>query len=726
MESAVLFLWEGWGILGRVIAFLAIVVFVLGIESVVLKLMADIHVWRRRWAGPTLEMLRRKPEESVAILVTITGPALLAGTMLARLKRSVQYDNYMIFVAVRTIDAQTLAAVRRKTRGDSKVQICPMETSDAATDARALNTLLAAVGRFEQENAVDFQSYLIQGPETILHPLTLKLVNWHCEFASIVQLPVLTGPRRTLPLNGGAGLDDLGEYHARETRLRASMVHSVPVRETGVALRRDAIRALRLRGDSFDEATEMPVFDAVRRLGERGYAATFAWQRDARRKVIAVEELAPRSYSAAVRAKAARLRVTAFSGWRPLGSPQGSVWTHFFNYRDRRAVVVAATWGCAALTALAAAALLGAGMLVPGFDTTPRVIDAPWVIALLAIDAALLAAALARRIVLTSRVRGLAATLMLPLDLASSALIGAHGVLLASRAPAGANTAAGTGSSSSALPEGSDLASGKAKITDILVASGAMGREEAKLAARYSRRTGRNLMLALQDLRLVDGPTIAKGLAAKLGLEFGHIDGPLDNYSSVFLSRREAERFSAFAQRAQDGGIDVYVGEDYPMREWRALRAALRRSGVHRPHFKVAPLGEIAYAIRFAGTAQEMAVEQAIAVSLMDGPIPEGSARDIRRLLRGPYRRLEDILVERGLIGSRRIRNLRRRIDGNGPDLENALSRDRRIPPFTLADTVREFNAWRPAIAPLTSAAPSARVDQSFKAEDVSASRLAA
>ena len=463
MENAVLFLWDGWGILGRVIAFLAIVVFVLGLESLAVKILADIHIWRSRRSDPTPEMLRRKPEDCAAILVTITDPAPLAGAMLARLKRSVEYENYMVFVAVRTRGAQTLAAVRREARGDSKVQVCPLESDDCTSDARALNTLLAAVRLFEREHDVDFQTYLFQGAETVLHPLSLKLVNWHCEFASIVQLPVLTGPRGTWPVNGGAGLDDLGEYHARETRLRADTVHSVPVRETAVALRRDALWALRLHGEVFDEAAEAPVFEAARRLGERGYLARFVWQCDANRKVIAAAELAPRTYGAAVRGKATRLRLIAFSGWRPLGSAQGSAWTHFFNYRDRRAVVVAATGGCALLTALAAAALLGAGAIVPGFESMPRLIEAQWVLALLTIDAALLAAALVRRIVLTAKVRGLPPILMLPIDLASSALIGAHAALLASRRP-GDRQARDT-----ARQGRMALASGKAEITDILV-----------------------------------------------------------------------------------------------------------------------------------------------------------------------------------------------------------------------------------------------------------------
>jgi hypothetical protein len=55
------------------------------------------------------------------------------------------------------------------------------------------------------------------------------------------------------------------------------------------------------------------------------------------------------------------------------------------------------------------------------------------------------------------------------------------------------------------------------------------------------------------------------------------------------------------------------------------------------------------------------------------------------------------------------MRMVRQRIGVEGPGLEESVCRDRRMPPFTLAQTVREFNEWRPAIALPTSPAPIAR-----------------
>lgn len=481
----------------------------------------------------------------------------------------------------------------------------------------------------------------------------------------------------------------------------------------GLALRRDALWTLRHHGEMFDTRSESPVFDAVRRLNERGHLSTFVWQHDRGGRVIAAEALAPRTYGEAVGAKAARLSSRALSGWQPLPGNQAGLWAQYFSYRDRRIVPVAATLGLVALTALAAGALLLAGQATPGFESMPALIEAPWVFALLATNAALAVAALVERVILTAKTRGVVAAAVLPVSIAAAALVTTHAVLRASRTGNGKRTENCEPEKGGAKPSrpGSALTLGKTRITDILVHSGALTPEDAKAAHAYASRTGRRLSLALQDLRLADPATIAKALGEKLGLEFAHLDGPLDSHNSVFLSRHEAERFSAFAQRAEDGSVQVYVGEDYAPREWRALRAALRRAGVSRPCFRIAPLGEIAYAIRFAGTAQEMAIEQAIAVSLMDGPIIEGTDRAIRRQLRSPYRRLEDLLVERGLIAPRRMRMVRRRIGIEGPGLEDAVCRDRHIPPFTLAQTVREFNEWRPAIALPTSPAPIARCD---------------
>ena len=69
-----------------------------------------------------------------------------------------------------------------------------------------------------------------QGPESIVHPLSLKLANWHCEFASVVQLPVLTNPRGPTSMTGGAGFDDLGEHRARELPQQLAKHGSVGMR----------------------------------------------------------------------------------------------------------------------------------------------------------------------------------------------------------------------------------------------------------------------------------------------------------------------------------------------------------------------------------------------------------------------------------------------------------------------------------------------------------------
>ena len=47
MENAVLFLWDSWTVLGRVVALLAIIVFVLGCESIAIKLFASLFIRRK-------------------------------------------------------------------------------------------------------------------------------------------------------------------------------------------------------------------------------------------------------------------------------------------------------------------------------------------------------------------------------------------------------------------------------------------------------------------------------------------------------------------------------------------------------------------------------------------------------------------------------------------------------------------------------------------------------
>ena len=55
MTHAILSLWDSWSILGRVVTLIALAIFLLGLENIAIKLVADIQGWRRRGAEPTVE-----------------------------------------------------------------------------------------------------------------------------------------------------------------------------------------------------------------------------------------------------------------------------------------------------------------------------------------------------------------------------------------------------------------------------------------------------------------------------------------------------------------------------------------------------------------------------------------------------------------------------------------------------------------------------------------------
>mgnify|MGYP001379034923 CR=1 FL=1 len=699
METASILLIEGWALLGCAIAGAALVIFLNGLDDTFLDLSWLIARLFTRERKPTDAMLETKAEQWAAIFVPAWQEDAVIAAMLRRLGGTMNYRNFRIFVAVYPNDPATQDEVRKAADETQQVQMVVLDRPGPTSKADALNQLVAASRTYEQLEGIRFGFTVLHDAEDVVHPMALKVMNWYIEFASMVQLPVLSLNRKWHQLVAGTYMDEFAELHSKEMWLRSRVNRQVPSSGVATAFAREAFTALEHEGPIFDAESLVEDYDISHRLAQVGHRSMFVWHRTREGEIVATRELFPHQYTPSVRQKTRWLLGIVYFGWRKLGW-YGSAWNRYFLYRDRKilfgAVSVIIAYILAALVLCAQLAC----RVWPELGTLPPLIEAEWVLTIIAIDLGFLVSRLAQRMVMTGRIHGPVAGLMSPLRVVLGNFVAFHSLSRATKQFFGfklKQRKVAWDKTDHQFPTAALVLSARPKVTDILHHAGRLSAADARRACEYAKTTGRRLALGVQDLGLCRPEHIAQALAERLSLPFVALDEPLTEDLFALFSRTQSERYSVLARRSENG-TQILIGEDFSKREWKALKAALRKARIVRPRFAVASLAEIAYAVRFAGTPEEALVEQRIAQHAAQMPDPEGTAQAIRVKLRAPYRRLGDLLVERGLVTPKRMRKLSDRIGRKGVDALDLLGAQRDIPPRSLAQALSHFAEWKPEI----------------------------
>lgn len=720
METASILLIEGWAVLGCAIAGAALVIFLNGLDDTFLDLSWLVARLTTRERKPTDAMLETKTEQWAAIFVPAWQEDAVIAAMLRRLCGTMNYRNFRIFVAVYPNDDATQAEVRKAAEETPQVQMVVLERPGPTSKADALNQLVGASRAYEQREGIRFGFTVLHDAEDVVHPMALKVMNWYIEFASMVQLPVLSLNRKWHHLVAGTYMDEFAELHSKEMWLRSRVNRQVPSSGVATAFAREAFTALEHEGPIFDASSLVEDYDISHRLAQMGHRSMFVWHRTKEGEIVSTRELFPHQYTPSARQKTRWMLGIVFFGWRKLGW-YGSAWNRYFLYRDRKilfgAVSVIIAYVLAALVLLAQTLC----WVWPELATLPPLIEAEWVLTIIAIDLGFLVNRLAQRMIMTGRIHGLVAGLMSPVRVVLGNFVAFHSLARATKQFFGfklKQRKVAWDKTDHQFPTTALVLSGRPKVTDILHHAGRLSAADAKRACDYAKATGRRLALSVQDLGLSRPEHIAEALAERLSLPFVAIDGALNEDLFALLPREECERYGVLARRS-DAGTQVLIGEDFNKREWKTLKAALRKARIVRPSFAVASLAEIAYAVRFAGTREDALVEQRIAQQVLHMPDPVGSAQAIRVKLRAPYRRLGDLLVERGLVTPKRMRKLRRRIGKKGTCAITLFGAERDIPPRSLAAALTHFAEWKPQIADMREGASAIPLDAPIARRDL-------
>ncbi|MEO6878013.1 MAG: glycosyltransferase, partial [Gemmatimonadaceae bacterium] len=230
--------------------FLIVLGYVLvAIDDLVFDVVYWIESGRARHRNPVLDEteLANVPEARIAVFTAAWHEQDVIGQMLRFNEALIDYDRYEIFVGTYPNDLPTQLDVDQAAASLPRVHKVVNPRPGPSTKADNLNAILDGVRRREAEVGAPFDLVMLHDPEDVIHPLELRVVNWH--FANrpaldMIQLPILPLPVAAHSFTAGTYLDEFAELHTKDILVREWIGGFVPSAGVATTWRRHVLDRL--------------------------------------------------------------------------------------------------------------------------------------------------------------------------------------------------------------------------------------------------------------------------------------------------------------------------------------------------------------------------------------------------------------------------------------------------------------------------------------------------
>ncbi|NPT39790.1 glycosyl transferase family protein [Paraburkholderia sp. 1N] len=340
----------------------AVIIFVSTLDDLAL----DVYYWGfeigrmlrgEKAASVDIEMLRSLEERHLAIMVPAWKEYDVIARMVENTLATMEYKRYVIFVGTYHNDPETTAEVERMVRRyPGRVTRATVLNDGPTCKADCLNWILAAILRFEETHRISFAGVVMHDCEDVIHPIELKYFNYAIADNDLVQLPVLSLPRKWNEFVAGTYMDDFSEMHQKEIPSRQRLTGIVPGAGVASCYSRRAIEAVmeERHGRPFNTDSLTEDYDFSFRLRALGMKETFAHfpisetasdsapshagRRTRACKLLATREYFPSTFRTAYRQRARWILGIAFQGWQQLHW-KGDWRARYMFFRDRKGMV---------------------------------------------------------------------------------------------------------------------------------------------------------------------------------------------------------------------------------------------------------------------------------------------------------------------------------------------------------------------------------------------------
>ncbi len=362
-----------------------------GLDDVWISLVA-LFLGRERTELPSDSGLEKTPERRIAIFVPLWHEHVVIGRMLDRNLAYIEYENYEVFAGVYPNDLQTRRALAEAASRHPRVRtvLCPHDGPTSKGDC--LNWIYRGMQEHERRHGVHFDVVVTHDAEDLIHPQSLRVINFLSREYQMVQIPVLPLPTGLGEFTHGLYCDEFAEYQSKDIPVRQYLGGFLPSNGVGTGFERGALERLASQkgGQVFDPACLTEDYENGYRLHALGCRQKFVPLRFDRSPLTATREYFPRSFRRAVRQRSRWVAGIVLQGWQLHGwrAPRRQL---YWFWRDRKGLI-------GNLLAPFANVFLLAGITVARATVAPWVLYACRINLLISLVQAFVRAALGARI----------------------------------------------------------------------------------------------------------------------------------------------------------------------------------------------------------------------------------------------------------------------------------------------------------------------------------------
>ena len=296
------------------------------------------HSRRAPFPWPSEAELAGASQRRIAILVPLWREHDVIGKMLEHNLAVIRYARYDVFVGVYPNDWHTLRAVQLVARADPRVHVALCPHFGPTSKGDCLNRAYHGMTEYEGRSGVRYEIVVTHDAEDLIHPESLRLINWFSRQYEMVQVPVLPLASRLKEWTHGLYCDEFAEYQLKDIPVRGRLGGFLPSNGVGTGFVRRALERLcREYGNAFDPECLTEDYEN----GFRIYAAGFRQIFVPIGRVagpVATREYFPRCWRAAVRQRSRWVAGIVLQGWERHGWRVPG-WQKYWFWRDRKGLV---------------------------------------------------------------------------------------------------------------------------------------------------------------------------------------------------------------------------------------------------------------------------------------------------------------------------------------------------------------------------------------------------
>ncbi|MEO8127688.1 MAG: glycosyl transferase family protein [Bryobacteraceae bacterium] len=321
---------------------LAVWILFSGLDDLVLDVVCCYHwlIKKRTSRLPAEEDLCRKPESKIAILVPLWQEHRVIRKMIEHNTSAIRYRSHHFFIGAYPNDPATLTVVQDLEDRYPNVHLAVVPNDGPTSKADCLNAIYDHLVRFEQQSGTHFAVVMTHDAEDLIHPDSLRWVNYYSDTHDMVQTPVLPLSTPWWKLTHGVYCDEFCESHTRDMRARQFTGSFIPSCGVGTSFSRASLEQLAVsKGNRiFEPACLTEDYENGLSLHLLGATQIFIPLSFRNGSFVATREYFPLTFRGAVKQRTRWVMGISLQGWERHGW-QGGLVAKYWLWRDRKGLV---------------------------------------------------------------------------------------------------------------------------------------------------------------------------------------------------------------------------------------------------------------------------------------------------------------------------------------------------------------------------------------------------